>query len=631
MKVKRLFIILLVAISLLAVFVFSACERFTNPGDQLGGGGRGEIANAVDDSASVAVKNEIQSKADLSELAKITSEADAVKVEPTADVVEISKEGTYLFVGNYGGIKTTKASLNLHFIFKGATFTNSDGVAIDCQDKKVSSLIITLADGTTNSVTNGGDDVNAIHVKGGTLAINGKGTLNVTSNSKSAIKSGKQIQIVDATLILSAANHAVTGSAITASNCTINVTAAGKDGINAECDDYTAQKNFTDDGFVCLTGVNYTCDVRGDGIQANTVVYVDGGNYNIKTTGNFVRKTAENMAEYDMTASDFKYVSSGGDYKRIASDEAGRYTSSNLYGLSQGCKGIKVSEIEYTEKDDDGNKKDVVVYNADYLIAIASGTFNIDSTDDAIHTNRGNLLIENGTFTLSTYDDGITSDNLTKISGGDITISNCYEGIEGAYVEISGGKINVKSSDDGINAASDVAKIVEHIIISGGEITVDASGDGIDSNGSILISGGTVIVHGPTSGGDAGLDADRGIVVTGGTLFVTSTLGMVETPASNSTQYVVSYAHKSTISAGSTVSLKDKKGNVLVSVEVQKNCQSIIISSPDIEMGSTYYVYGNEKKLTSFKVSSIITTIGSSGNAFPSGGGPGGPGGPGGR
>lgn len=622
MKLKKLLIIPIIVLTLVAAFVLAACERFVNPGDDLGGGGTGEIANAVDDSASVAVKNQIQSKSDLSELAKDVSEQGATKIAATSDVVEISKDGVYLFEGSYGGVKTTKKDLNLHFIFKNAHFSNDNGVAIDCQDKKVASLVITLADGTENSVTNGGDDVNAIHVKGGALSINGKGALNVVSNSKSAIKCGKKIQIVDSTLNLQAANHAVTGSAIIAANCTINVTSAGKDGVNAECDDYTQQEKFTDDGFVSLTNVNYTCNVDGDGIQANTAVYINGGNYAITTNGNFVQKTSANMTEYGMTADDFKYVKQGADYKRIASDEINRYGSSNLYGLSQGCKGIKVSEIEY--EDDDGNV--VTVTNADYLIAIVGGTFTVNSTDDAIHTNCGNVLIEGGTFILSTYDDAITSDVLTKITGGNITVTSSYEGIEGGYVEISGGTINVKSTDDGINAASDDRSVNPHIIISGGSVTVDASGDGIDSNGSILISGGTVTVHGPTTGGDAGLDADKGIVVTGGTLFASSTLGMVETPSSNSTQYVVSYAHQSTIAAGSTVSLRDKKGNVLVSVTVLKKCQSVIISSPDLNKGQTYYIYGGNTKMTSFTVSSVITTIGTSGNNFP--GGPGGPGGP---
>ena len=623
MKKFKLFLFAAAACILAFALCLAACggEAFVNPGDSLGGGGTGEVADEADSSGNSETKGDIEDKSDLGDLSGNTSGGDATEKQPSDEVVEISKSGTYYFKGEYGGIYIAKKELELHFIFDGATISNRDGVAINGTDYKKTDLVITLNEGTENTVSNDGDDVNAVHIKG-SLSINGKGTLNVISDSKSALKASKEIKIVDATLNLTAASHGVTGAAVIASNCTIDVKSAGKDGINAECDEAT---EFTlDDGFVSLTDVNYTCDVAGDGIQADTVVYINGGNYNIKTAGNFVPKTA--MTEYGMTADDFKFIKSGTTYKRSASDETGRYSSSQLYGLSQGCKGIKVGEIEYT--DENGNI--VTVTEGNYLIDLVDGTFIIDSTDDGIHTNSGNVLIEGGNFTLSTYDDAITSDNLTKITGGDITIETSYEGIEGGYVEISGGSIDLTSSDDGINAASDDRNVTEHIIISGGNITVDSSGDGIDSNGSILISGGTVIVHGPTTGGDAGLDADKGIVITGGTVFVTSTLGMVETPSTNSTQYVVSYAHQSTISAGSAITLTDNDGNALVSVTVKKNCQSVIISSPDLNKGSTYKIFGGDTQMTSFTISSIITAMGSSGGNFP-GGGWGGPGGPGGR
>ena len=628
MKTKKLWLIPIAALGLSFTFALGACngKPFTNPGDKLGGGGTGEVAQEADSKTASETRDTIADKTDLSKLSQDTAgEEPITTVAEQQGIYEISASGTYYFKGKYGGILLTKDSLKVHLILDGATFENTDGIAINASEKKKADVTVTLKEGTENTVVNGGDDVNAIHVKK-TLRINGKGTLNITSSGKSALKASGEIQIVDATLNLSAVNHAVTAASVIAQNCTINVSAAGKDGINAECDEAT--EFALDDGYVALKNVNYSCDVQGDGIQANTVVYINGGTYNIKTTGNFVPKTQ--MSTYGMEADDFKYVQSGNDYKRIAGDEANRYSSSQLYGLSQACKGIKVSEIEYTEKDASGNKVTKTVTDGDYLISIEDGTFSINSTDDAIHTNSGNVLIEGGTYTLATYDDAITSDVLTKITGGNITITTSYEGIEGAYVEISGGKIDLTASDDGINAASDDRNVTEHIIISGGDIKVNSGGDGIDSNGSILISGGSVLVYGPTSGRDAGLDADRGIVITGGKVFATSTLGMVETPSTNSTQYVVSYAHQSTITAGSVVSLRDSSGNTLLSVDITKNCQSIIFSTPDLKKGSTYSLYGGSTKLTDFTVSSIITTIGSSGSSFPGGGRPGGPGGPGG-
>lgn len=594
-----------------------ACDRFTNPGDQLGGGGTGESADAIDVSALVDVQNDVLSACDLSELSANVSQIGAQKVEPTSQTVSVTESGTYLFAGNYGAV-TIAAGLDVHFILNNATFTCNDGIAIDGTAKKIN-FVITLADNSVNKVVNDGDDVNAIHVKG-TLSFNGKGSLSVQSASKNCVKCSKLLQITDCALTLDAANHAISALSVAASNCSVTVQSAGKDGLNAECDDETTA--FTaDEGYVALRNVCYTASVYGDGIQADTAVCIDGGEYNITTTGNFVENTAENRAEYDLTADDFRYIKSGSQYRKVASDYFGRGT---MYALSQGCKGIKVGEIEYPVTDGDG---EIAVTEGNYLLSIADGTFTLDCTDDALHANSGNIIIGGGNFNITTYDDGITADRLAKITGGNINVLSSYEALEGAFVEIIGGMLSLNSFDDGINAASDVASDKEHIIIGGGNVTVTSDGDGIDSNGSVLIYGGNVVVYGPTSGGDAGLDSDLGVLVDGGTLFVCSSLGMVETPAVNSKQNIVSYAQQTTMTAGTTLSLRDDKNNTFVEVLLTKNCQSVIFSCADLQLGGTYYICADETQLTSFKVSSVITSVGSTGSNFPGGGRPGGPGG----
>ncbi|MGN1040369.1 MAG: carbohydrate-binding domain-containing protein, partial [Candidatus Fimimonas sp.] len=445
----------------------------------------------------------------------------------------------------------------------------------------------------------------------------GKGALSVVSNSKSAIKATKEISIVDATVTVSAQNHGITGLSVIAENCTINVQNAAKDGINAECDDETTA--FTlEEGYVSLKNVNYTCNVEGDGVQADTFLYVNGGTYNITTNGSFVSYSAANMQEYGLSADDFRYVKSGTTYQKVASDYR---TSSSTYALVQSCKGLKVGEIEYP--DENGN--DVTVTEGDYSILIEGGTFVINSTDDGVHANCGDVFLRGGNLTVATLDDGLTADGDMIISGGEVNVTQSYEGIEGANVEISGGTVSVVSQDDGINAASDDATITEHIIISGGVVTVDASGDGIDSNGSILVSGGVVTVYGPTAGGNAGLDADKGIVVNGGTLFATSTLGMVETPSSNSQQFVVSFAQSTQIAAGTNLFVTDESENVLLEVVALKTCQSVIFSFSQLESGKTYNIYGGDTKLATFTVQSTITTVGTSSQSGNPGGRPGRP------
>ncbi len=602
----------------LPIFALASCgkEPFKNPGDYLGGGGTGEIANGAED-VTDGIKDAF-SDPDLSALSENTSAAGAVTVSPDEGLSTLSESGTYLFRGSYGGIALGADGLNLHLIFDGATIERADGVALDGSGYKNAKVVVTLL-GENSAVSADGE--NGIHIKGA-LSFNGSGSLSVESG-KNAVKVTKGLEIVDCSLALTAENHAISALSVSACDCEINVLSAGKDGINAECDDKTTAFT-TDEGYVCLKNVSYTCETAGDGIQADTVVYIVGGTYDIRTNGVFVADTAANRADYELTADDFRYIKSGNSYQKVASD----YRGGSLYALAQGCKGIKVGEIEYPDPNDE--EKEITVTEGDYSVIIGSGTFTIDSSDDAIHANSGNLRVDGGTFTISTYDDALTSDVLTKITGGEITVTKSYEGIEGGYVEIAGGTVNITAQDDGINAASDDKSVTEHIIIAGGKVYVDAGGDGIDSNGTILISGGETYVAGPTSNMDASLDTESGgAVVTGGYPFAVGPLGMVETPAQNSTQCVLSFARNQSIAAGTNLTLTDGEGNTIMTFRTPKACQSVILSCPELEKGKSYRLYGGDSSLCEFTVESIITSVGSSGGIGNPGGNP--SGGPGGR
>lgn len=62
---------------------------------------------------------------------------------------------------------------------------------------------------------------------------------------------------------------------------------------------------------------------------------------------------------------------------------------------------------------------------------------------------------------------------------------------------------------------------------------------------------------------------------------------MAQTFASSSTQGVISCTTGNQ-TAGSTVTVKDSSGNVILSYDVEYSCVLVIISSPDIIKGETY-------------------------------------------
>lgn len=533
---------------------------------------------------------------DLSTLSKDVN-ADGAAVLSN-DVTTITSAGSYILTGAYAGITVSVGNgETAHLFLNNATISGGAGIAISNTNKK-STLIITACENTENEVASNGDDANAIHVKG-TLKINGTGTINVSAK-KNGIKVSKGLSIADSTINLTSGNHALSARFIETENAKINVLSAGKAALNAECDDET-QEFTLDEGYVSLKSSKVFASVSGDGIQADTFVYITGGSVDIKTSVTFVSYSAESMATYNLSEDDFRYIKSGDTYKKI-DDVASKGAR---YAMIQSAKGIKCGEIKY---EIDGTEY-AVTENTNYFIVIDGASVKINSSDDAIHTNSGNVLIKGGTLDLTTLDDGIHADELVKIDGGEITVNGAYEGIEGAYVEIGGGTIYITASDDGINAASDDESVNEHIIISGGTITVDASGDGLDSNGTIYVSGGTLIVYGPTTGADTGLDADGGILIDGGNVFVASSKEMLEIPASNSKSNVLVYG-VNTVQAGSEIILTNADGGEMVRITLKKQAQAIILSTPELATNGTYSLYADENLLASFSVTGTITAIG---------------------
>lgn len=591
---KRILKVLAVTVIAICSFLLVACNS-----ENYKSGGLKKTTAVAPIVYDVSEKESAVEKAatvDLSALSKDVN-ADGATVLSN-DVTTITSAGSYILTGAYAGITVSVGNgETAHLFLNNATISGGAGIAISNTNKK-STLIITACENTENEVASKGDDVNAIHVKG-TLKINGTGTIKVSAK-KNGIKVSKGLSIADSTINLTAGNHALSARFIEAENAKINVLSAGKDALNAECDDET-QEFTLDEGYVSLKNSKVFASVSGDGIQADTFVYITGGSVDIKTSATFVSYGAESMATYDLSEDDFRYIKSGDTYKKI--DDV--VSKGARYAMVQSAKGIKCGEIKY---EIDGTEY-AVTKNSNYFIVIDGARVKINSSDDAIHTNSGNVLVKGGTLDLTTLDDGIHADELVKIDGGEITVNGCYEGIEGAYVEIGGGTIYITASDDGINAASDDESVNEHIIISGGTITVDASGDGLDSNGTIYVTGGTLIVYGPTTGADTGLDADGGILIDGGNVFVASSKEMLEIPASNSKSNVLVYG-ANTVAAGSEIILTNADGGEMVRITLKKQAQAIILSTPELATNGTYSLYADENLLASFSVTETITAIG---------------------
>lgn len=546
----------------------------------------------------------------------------------------ISAAGNYLISGTYeSGLEISAAKgTKVHLFLSNAAISSSSGKAL-YTDNKSMTVIITVLTGTSNTVTNDYEDTNALHVKGD-LYINGDGTLTVTSKQKSAIKASGYLGIKNAKIITSSKEHGFSGEEVYAEDADLSAATTEKDGIHAEQDiDNSDGETYTwsgETGYIKLNNVAFAFDGYGDGIQADSFLYVYGGTYDITTHGTFISQSVYNADpdSYDIDSDDWRYILKNGVYTKIASDYMG---SEAKYALANGVKGMKVGEIAYDSDGDDEDDKTIT--GEDYYLFIGGGAnITANTQDDAVKCNYGDITIDASYLTIDAYDDGASADGITTITNSTVKINSCYEGLEGEQVILKGdaNNIQIDSEDDGINAASDYYSDLK-IQIEGGYVYVNADGDGLDSNGYLNITGGTVVVDGPSDGGNSALDTETGIYLDGGTVLASGSSGMLETPSSQSTQYCLVYSGSS-LNSGTVISLKDSSGNTLLSHTLVKTAQAFTISSPDIGKGSSYTLYSGSSSLAVFTVSAIVTSSGTSSSGNTNTGGNGGQGfGPGGR
>ena len=309
---------------------------------------------------------------------------------------------------------------------------------------------------------------------------------------------------------------------------------------------------------------------------------------------------------------------------------------------------FKKATVTITAKDDGIIGKDSV--------EIDKSTLTINAEDDAIRSDntedetKGVITVEDSTISIIAGDDGITAVQAIEILSGTIDIQESYEGIEAKKITIHDGEINIVSKDDGLNVAEkkavtestqntftesgmrrgnrgmggggDMFAVLEggELNIYGGTITINSGGDGFDSNGNAVMTGGTLIVNGPTNNGNGPIDVNGNFEVSGGTIIAVGSSGMAETPDESSTQYAIQVNFDQALTAGTVVSLKDSSGNEIFSFTPEKQFQSVTYSSDKIQYGETYSFLVNGENYTTLTIESMITKQGTGGGMGMGGG-----------
>ena len=198
---------------------------------------------------------------------------------------------------------------------------------------------------------------------------------------------------------------------------------------------------------------------------------------------------------------------------------------------------------------------------------------------------------------------------------------------DGERPERPDGEMPEMGDQQNADTSSDDSEDTEtYIRITGGNIMIlnenAQDADGLDSNGSIYIEGGTILVSlkgdGSNNAIDYGSESGGVAEISGGTIIAAGGATMAESFDSSSTQPSIAYA--ASAAAGTTVTLKDAGGNVLLTWDVPCSFTYLTLSCPGMTLGETYTlaIGDSEEEVT---LEESVTSLGSSSGMGGFGGG----------
>ena len=272
--------------------------------------------------------------------------------------------------------------------------------------------------------------------------------------------------------------------------------------------------------------------------------------------------------------------------------------------------------------------KDVDTSKAGANVIIADGTENNVNGSYVARIYKPDSVVLNAYGTevedakkLHKYDAAFYSKMTMNVNGdeegtGKLNITAENEGLDSElHLTINGGNINIRSGNDGINTNEDEVSVTT---VNGGTLNVTVTGetgegDGIDSNGWLVINGGTVIAQACSTSADAGIDSDMGIHINGGTVIATgSMLDRIEDGGQSNVAFNLGQRQ----GEGSTLYIKDEQESTVKKFESENAFSVLVFSNPDLSDDISYTLWDADYQLAEE----------SSGMGM----GPGGPGGPGG-
>lgn len=442
----------------------------------------------------------------------------------------ITQAGTYVLTGIGKNIKLVVEAADtdqVHLVFQNLTL---EGEGTLLQINKAQEVVISLAEGSQNALTesqaNDDEEVKATIHSQVPLTLNGTGNLTLTALTKNALEVEDDLKVLGGTYTVKAANHGFKAEGALAIEAATLTIEAGKDGLHAEHDETTERAN------ISLNPTQLSIAATEDGVDAGNELTIKGGTITVS------------QSEEGLEARVIRQL--GGDVTIKSSDDG--------VNASAGSSS-KTSDTSATSKTTDAS---ATSNTADTSSSASQATATPAATSQADQANKD----KNATLPSPPAGQAPPQGGQPPQNG------------QGPGGMPPGGQ---EESDPSLQ-----------IILEGGTLTIDAEGDGIDSNGTVSISGGSLVVNGSVQGGNGPLDAAGDITITGGTVWALGTSDMLQGFAQGSTQASITANIAGT--AGQTLIILDANGKEVARQTASKDFQAVIMSSADLVDGQTYTI-----------------------------------------
>ena len=411
----------------------------------------------------------------------------------------------------------------------------------------------------------------------------------------------------DATIDLSKMTTGAAASAILIENKVITIKAAGVFALTGTSQDARIVIDTDKNNNVTLlfSGAELTC-------ADHAPIYAKSAKNVYITTQSGTNNTIKNTNGYSSATSEADNVN------------AAIFSKCDLIFDGEGELHISASEgSAVSGKDDLKINNSTITVNApkhaidaNDSIEIKGGTLTLTAGEDAIHTKNnddptlGVFEMKGGSINISAGDDAIRANASITISGGNINAEKCKDGFKAEQIFINGGDISINATADGINASTDAedpSSVECKVHITDGKLSIITNEDAIDSNGTVTMDGGEVIIYGPEKiiNGVGALDYDKTAVINGGRFIAFTCPGKAFSDTSTQAFFALNLAKRS---EATNVVIKSSDGTLIYEGEAKLPFNSVQISTPDISVGGTYTVSIADKTI-SVSQTAIITKI----------------------